>query len=192
MIDSDLFFPDEFLAEEISVATDRDSFEYRVEEWKRGEIRVLFLTGLGGAGKTTYTRELSEATGARVLSLDGYVKGLLRAKYGVGAVREDFPGLMRAHGVETLLEANPVGRLIIEGGQLCWLDPDKLAEHAVFVIRTSLVKSTWRSILRDFTKEHWQQYHSVTPLFHAKINLKTLKALRGMIRALKASKGAEP
>ena len=65
------------------------------------------------------------------------------------------------------------------------MNPDDLSNHAVLIIGTSFAKSTWRAILRDFTKEHWEEYGSIAPHVHTKFNVMTYKDLRDIIKQLK-------
>lgn len=170
-------------AENIGALMSVENFEYRLDEWKRGKVRVLFLSGLSGGGKTTYARVLAEQTGAKLRSLDGYFKGLMRSKYGQFN-SEEYPQLVYSHGVKELLADNPDGQVIIEGAQVCWMNPDDLRDHAVMVVGTSFVTSTWRAILRDFSKEHWEEYGTISPRHHTTFNLKTFKSLKGVVERL--------
>ena len=169
--------------ENIGVFRDVENFEYRFDEWKRGDLCVLFLSGLSGGGKTTYGRVLAEQTGAKLRSLDNYFKGLLRSKYGQFS-SEEYHRLVYGKGVRELLADNPDGRIIIEGAQVCWMNPDDLKDHAVVVVGASFATSTWRAILRDFSKEHWEEYGTISPRHHTTFNLKTFKSLKGVIERL--------
>ena len=170
----------------LGILRDIENFEYNVEAWKKGAARVLFLSGLSGSGKTTYGRTLAAENGATLRSLDKYLKPLLREKYGQFS-SEEYHRLVHDEGVRVLLEDNPVGRVVFEGGQICWMNPDDLRNHAVIVVGTSFAKSTWRAILRDFSREHWEEYGHIAPHVHTAFNLKTFEPLRGVIRRLQAS-----
>lgn len=176
----------EVLREDLGVLRDIENFEYNVDAWKRGEVRALFLSGLSGSGKTTYGRTLAAENGAQLRSLDKYLKPLLRFRFGQ-FTSEEYHRLVFEQGIKVLLEDNPSGRIVFEGGQICWMDPDELRRHAVIVVGTSFAKSTWRAILRDFTREHWEEYGHIAPHVHTAFNLKTFEPLRNVIRKLKAS-----
>ena len=176
----------EVLREDLGVLRDIENFEYNVDAWKRGEVRALFLSGLSGSGKTTYGRTLAAENGAQLRSLDKYLKPLLRSKYGPFS-SEQYHRAVYDHGVSDLKEDNPEGRVIFEGGQICWMNPDELRDHAVIIVGTSFVKSTWRAILRDFSREHWEEYGHIAPHVHTAFNLKTFQPLRSMIRQLRGS-----
>ena len=164
------------------VATGED-FEYRMDEWHNGQARVMFLSGLSGSGKTSLGRELAEQSGATLRSLDQYLKPMLRAKYGQIS-SEQYHQLVKRVGIATLLADNPTGRVIFEGGQICWMDPDQLKDYPVVVMGTSFMKSTWRAILRDFSAEHWEEYRSISPHVHTAFNLKTIGPLKAVVAHL--------
>ena len=175
------------LQEDLRVFRNVEDFQYRTDEWRNGKVRVLFLSGLSGSGKTTYGRRLAAETGATLRSLDGYLKKMLRAKYGQFDSTRYYE-LVYAHGVRVLLEDNPSGRLIIEGGQICWMNPDELKQHAVMIMGTSFTASTWRAILRDFSKEHWEEYGHIAPHVHTSFNLKTFSSLRSVMQRLQLTR----
>jgi shikimate kinase len=173
---------EEMLNEGIGVLASVENFEFNVDAWRRGEVRALFLSGLSGSGKTTYGQRLSKESGATLRSLDRYLKPLLREKYGPF----DAEGYQKAvfdHAVKELLQDNK-GRVIIEGGQVCWMNPEELRQHAVVVVGTSFLASTWRAIKRDFERDHWQEYGTIEPHTHTKFNLKTFAPLNDVMRKL--------
>ena len=184
--DFEMALSENVLQEDLGVLLDIQNFEYNVDAWKKGEIRTLFLSGLSGSGKTTYGRVLAAENGAQLRSLDKYLKPLLRAKYGQFS-SEEYHRLVFEQGVKVLLEDNPSGRIVFEGGQISWMNPDELKNHAVIIVGTSFAKSTWRAILRDFSREHWEEYGEIAPHVHTSFNLKTFQPLRGIIRQLKSS-----
>ena len=67
------------------------------------------------------------------------------------------------------------------------MNPDELKDHAVIIVGTSFATSTWRAILRDFSKDHWEEYGEIAPHVHIAFNLKTFQPLRSMIRHLRSS-----
>ena len=184
--DFEMALSENVLQEDLGVLLDIQNFEYNVDAWKKGEIRTLFLSGLSGSGKTTYGRVLAAENGAQLRSLDKYLKPLLRAKYGQFS-SEEYHRLVFEQGVKVLLEDNPSGRFVFEGGQICWMNPDELKDHAVIIVGTSFATSTWRAILRDFSKDHWEEYGHIAPHVHTAFNLKTFQPLRSMIRHLRSS-----
>jgi hypothetical protein len=175
---------------ELNLFSSIENFEYRLDEWKQGKIRALFLCGLSGSGKTTYGRSLATENNCTLVSLDNYLKPLLRQKYGQFS-SEEYHQKVFDYGTEELLAANPSGKVIFEGGQICWMDPDKLKDHAVIIVGTSFLTSTWRAVLRDFSKEHWEQYGHIAPHVHTAFNMKTFLPLRKVLSHLQKIKTNE-
>lgn len=162
-----------------------ENFEYRFDEWKQGKTRVLFICGLSGSGKTTYGRELAQETNSTLISLDGYLKPMIRDKYGKDITSSQYQQRVFDSGIEDLLKANPAGKIIFEGGQICWMNPEKLKNYSVIIVGTSFVTSTWRAILRDFSKEHWEEYSHIVPHVHTKFNLKTFFPIKNVLLSLR-------
>jgi hypothetical protein len=185
-VDFEMSLAENVLQEDLGVLRNIENFEYNVESWRKGDVRALFLSGLSGSGKTTYGRTLAAENGATMRSLDKYLKPMLRVKYGP-FTSEQYHRAVYDHGVSELLADNPDGRFVFEGGQICWMNPDELKDHAVIIVGTSFATSTWRAILRDFSKDHWEEYGHIAPHVHTAFNLKTFQPLRSMIRQLRSS-----
>lgn len=130
------------------------------DKWMNEDLRVLFVTGLSGGGKTTTSIALAELLDVKVVSLDQYIRPLVRKEFGLKQ-----PNYERAYyeqGIEILLKDNPYGRLIIEGAHIEDFDPSKLKDHALIIVRTSLIASCWRAIKRNLQKEHLQKHNVKT------------------------------
>ncbi len=175
---------DDINLEGLNIVQSIENFNYKLDEWKRGEIRALFVVGLSGSGKTTFAKKLSIDTNIKMVSLDGYLKKLLRGIYGQFN-SEEYHKLVHDNGLKLILNDNPKGQVIFEGGQICWMNVEELCEHAIIVIGTSFLQSTWRAILRDFTKEHWEEYGHIAPHVHTSWNLNLFKPMSDMLDKLK-------
>lgn len=170
--------------EGLNIVKNIENFNYKLDEWKRGNIRVLFIVGLSGSGKTTFTRKIAEESGAKMVSLDGYLKKLLRSKYGQFD-SDEYHRLVHEHGLELILKDNPKDQIIFEGAQTCWMKLEDLKEYAIIIIGASFLQSTWRAILRDFTKDHWDEYGHIAPHVHTSWNLNLFRPISNMLDSLK-------
>ena len=104
----------------IKLYKDVKNVEHQLKEWKEGRVNILFITGLSGSGKTTLAKKLAKEHNAKLVSLDQYLKKLMRKN----VLKEDldYEEVGYLKGVQYLLEDNPEGRIIFEGGQLHWLN----------------------------------------------------------------------
>lgn len=161
----------------IKAIRNKASGQHNLAKWVEKEVRVLFITGLSGSGKTTAAKDLATMAGAKLVSLDQYLRKLIRDK-----LKENSPDYEKAyheHAIRLLLEDNPEGQLVIEGAHVAKFNQEELKQHAVVVMGTSLLVSTWRACRRDFTKEHWQRWKAIRPDIHIKYNLKNYAQLKG-------------
>ena len=173
------------LHEGLGIFASIENVEYRCDEWRsRRGPRALFVVGLSGSGKTTVARKLASTAGASLVSLDGYLKRLLRSRGYDISTMEKYRATLWSHGVEEILADNP-GHIVIEGGQIGWLNPAALQEHAVIVLGTSFATSTWRAILRDFERDHWEAYGTISPHVHTKFNLLTFRPIGRIMEHLR-------
>ena len=169
---------------ELGLFQNADNVEYRLDDWRAGRVRVLFIGGLSGSGKSTTAKKLAEETGARVVSLDGYLKALLRRNGHDADDHAERERVLYEKGVDMILCDNPSGQVVVEGAQIVWLNPKQLMDHAVLIVGTSFAKSTWRAIKRDFEKEHWEQYGTLAPHKFIKFNVLWFKALQKLFRLM--------
>jgi len=161
-----------------------ENIEYRLDEWLEGKLDKLFVIGLSGSGKSTICKQISNDTKAPVKSTDFYLSARLRELYPNKSSQERKEFLFN-EGVQFLIKDNPVKRIIFEGVQLSWLNPEELKNHAVLVIGASFTVSTWRAMMRDFTKEHWKEHGNIAPHEHIKSNLKIFNNINKIMNKLK-------
>lgn len=152
------------------------SIIYNFDKWLSGEKRLLFIIGLSGSGKSTMAKQVSLMNDAECLGLDRYIKKLIRTK--TGQNNPDYEKEAFEQGVKLLVEDNPKGQLVIEGGQLLWFNPEDLKNEAVIIVRTSLVVSCWRACKRDFDKDHWEKYGTISPQIHVGINVRDFRKMK--------------
>lgn len=152
------------------------SITYNFDKWLSGEKRLLFIIGLSGSGKSTMAKQVSLMNDAECLGLDQYIKKLIRTK--TGQSNPDYEKEAFEQGVKLLVEDNPKGQLVIEGGQLLWFNPEDLKNEAVIIVRTSLVVSCWRACKRDFDKDHWEKYGTISPQTHVGINVRDFRKMK--------------
>lgn len=152
------------------------SVNHQVADWMQGKTRVLFIGGLSGSGKSSKAKYFAQVRHAKVVGLDLYLRQLVREK--TGSQTPDHHKEVFENGVKWLLEAHPEGQLVIEGVQVAWFNPEDLKPYSVMIVDTSWVKSTWRTICRDFTREHWEVWKCINPRGHIRFNLKHWYQLR--------------
>lgn len=160
----------------INIIKTKDLIEHELWHWTEDFTRVLFITGLGGSGKTSLAKNYAELLGAKYVGLDQYFKQLIRTN--TGEENPDYERHAFENGVQWLLADNPTGRIVIEGAQVRWLDPNQVMSHSYMLLRDSLVTSTWRACKRDFTKEHWAKWKRVVPHKHLWWNLKAFNQMK--------------
>ncbi len=160
----------------IGILKSECSIEHQLMNWLCNENRVLFICGLSGSGKTTIAKEFAADFNAKHVCLDRYIKPLLRSKAVV--FNPDLHQIAFDQGVQLLLEDNPEGKLIIEGAQVSWLNPEALKQHSYVLLRTSFLTSCYRACMRDFSKEHWKKWKTISPQTHIGWNIRILKSMR--------------
>lgn len=131
------------------------SSDHNFGKWVEGDVRVLFLTGLSGSGKTTAADELGDLLDAKVVHLDQYLRPLIRSKVGDNP---DYEKVYFEQGVKLLLEDNPEGKIVIEGCHITWFNINELKEHAVLCMNVSLYLSCYRALRRALSLTSLKEY----------------------------------
>lgn len=165
----------------INIIIPQHPLENLTEHWVEGYERVMFICGLGGSGKTTTGKDYAETWEGKHVPLDQYFKQLIRDK--TGNPNPDYEAEAYKHGVKWLLEDNPEGKVVFEGAQVRWLNPNEVAYYSYLLLRESFVTSTWRACKRDFSKEHWEKWHSIVPHKHFYWNLKAFWKMKKFYKA---------
>lgn len=125
-----------------------ENYELNFDKWKTGEIKILFIIGLSGSGKSTLADKLAKEYQCRKVELDFY--GLL--------VRRESPEIEEMSSQERnryivnhVIEHYKNERVIIEGAQIIYCDPEVISQYAVIAMGTSAMTSTFRGIKRSLT-----------------------------------------
>ena len=140
-----------------------DDEKYDFDKWKNGDLPFLFVIGYSRSGKSTISRELSDNTGAKHISLDRYLMDsakennrnivTLEAKEWKELFKESMINLFQE------LDSSKKEKIIIEGIQI----PDLLVfdwgipiaknfiENGAFIIKgTSYITSSYRVIIKNW------------------------------------------
>lgn len=140
-----------------------------VDAWIRGDDNILLISGLSGAGKSVFARTLARQHAVPYQSLDRYLRQHLIDQIGPFS-KPEYPVRMREHGLALIRRLHPHDRIILEGGQLLWLDPAALSTTPYILLQTSWLTSTCRAMARDFEAVHYAQYGRILPLHWVKTN----------------------
>ena len=128
----------------------KDSLKYRFDEWVRGDIKLLFITGLSGSGKSTLAQNLAKEFHCKNYEIDFY-GDIVKKKH--PEIRQLDGDAKKLAKIKYIIEdAVATGkRCIIEGGQIAYLDPNMFLDYSVIVTGTSFLVSTYRMAKRGFT-----------------------------------------
>ena len=72
---------DACLQENINIIFSDDDVVKNLDQWKKGSIKILFITGLSGSGKSTLARKLQSKYKAEYISLDDVLNDIFKKKY---------------------------------------------------------------------------------------------------------------
>jgi cytidylate kinase len=154
--------------------------EYKVEDWIVGKEKILFITGYSGSGKSTLADQMARTHNAYHIELD-MVNINLKLMYGED-VYHGWTHPQYSAAVFHWLELWFLNeRVVVEGGQVLKLDFNWVSKHSFIITKAGIIKSSVMAIIRDFKKEHWARYKSITPLYHIKKNLVWRKRLERFI-----------
>lgn len=139
--------------EEAILFNEKDT-QYRLEEWKKGHIKNLYILGYLGSGKSTTSKELAKQYKATLIELDvlreEYVDKLLKDS----TSPEDEEGLYDKF-IEHLkkIAKKTTKRIIYEGIDVLWIDRKLVLSQSVIIKGTSALISTWRAWKRDLKRK---------------------------------------
>ena len=149
-----------------SLIFSKDRLELNLSNWAPGKNNILYVTGLSGSGKTTYSEELEKAGEGVVFELDGIFlcydssnRGIIKRleredddyKYHTPkskVTRKQFKRWINS--VIRYMREDPETKYIVEGVQI-YEYPGPLVDLAhdpVVIIGTSVLKSIYRRIKR--------------------------------------------
>lgn len=144
-----------------------DDISFNFNKWKADKVKILYVVGFSGSGKTTTAKKIAEEYGVELIETDGWMS--------------DHPNMSWDKKVSTLIEyikarKKVKQRTIIEGIMMVDLFAfnenvfDCFEDTASIAKGTSFVKSTWRALFRDApdSKHSWWK--------HLKSRYKTNKA----------------
>lgn len=149
-----------------SLIFSKDRIELNLSNWAPGKNNILYVTGLSGSGKTTYSEELEKAGEGVIFELDGLFlcydssnRGIIKRleredddyKYHTPkskVTRKQFKRWINS--VIRYMHEDPETKYIVEGVQI-YEYPGPLVDFAhdpVVIIGTSVLKSIYRRIKR--------------------------------------------
>lgn len=149
-----------------SLIFSKDCLELNLSNWAPGKNNILYVTGLSGSGKTTYSEELEKAGEGVIFELDGLFlcydssnRGIIKRleredddyKYHTPkskVTRKQFKRWINS--VIRYMHEDPETKYIVEGVQV-YEYPGPLVDFAhdpVVIIGTSVLKSIYRRIKR--------------------------------------------
>jgi energy-coupling factor transporter ATP-binding protein EcfA2 len=124
-----------------------NNIHYNFSKWLSNKTKYLFIAGLSGSGKSTIARKLAKFYNAEYIELDlANLELKQNPDYPRNVSREEKWNFI----LKTLMAQFPGKKLIIEGCQLPWVDFNIIKDHAIILIGTSLLKSSYRSWIRSF------------------------------------------
>ena len=149
-----------------SLIFSKDRIELNLSNWAPGKNNILYVTGLSGSGKTTYSEELEKAGEGVIFELDGLFLGHDSSNRGIikrleredddykyhtpksKVTRKQFKRWINS--VIRYMREDPETKYIVEGVQI-YEYPGPLVDFAhdpVVIIGTSVLKSIYRRIKR--------------------------------------------
>lgn len=158
-----------------SLIFSKDRLELNLSNWAPGKNNILYVTGLSGSGKTTYSEELEKAGEGVVFELDGIFlcydssnRGIIKRleredddyKYHTPkskVTRKQFKRWINS--VIRYMHEDPETKYIVEGVQI-YEYPGPLVDLAhdpVVIIGTSILKSIYRRIKRAESSDRRNQ-----------------------------------
>jgi ABC-type oligopeptide transport system ATPase subunit len=152
--------------------------KYQVEEFESGKIKTLFITGQSGSGKSTLGRKYAEELKIPIYGLDEVIDNYKYTDEQLKEIGQDLYEYFQSDGsdfrinkksevrvplvnskkfIEFILKRN--SRCIVEGIHIFllfsedMLNIDQLKNSAIIIKGTSGLKSTYRSVKRDYESD---------------------------------------
>lgn len=127
--------------EAIEEGINTKDFEYKVDDWINDKVKILFITGMTGSGKTTLGKKMAKKYNCDFIQLDDIYRKLSK-EYTTKPKSEDI--INRA-----ILESNN-RKCVIEGIHILFLDEfDIIKQNALIIKDINPIKSTINAINRD-------------------------------------------
>jgi len=107
-----------------------------INNFTEGKSRILFITGISGAGKTTLAKKLSLDLNLELFSID-------KIRYKLGILKKKNPEVYKMfyiYLVNSLIESKR--QLIIEGVGVLNLDYRYLCNQPLIIVKSSVLKSS--------------------------------------------------
>jgi len=126
-----------------------NNYELNFNEWINGQNNILYVTGLMGSGKTTFTKLLAKQYNCPLIELDMFIKEKIDQKIKDAYNNKDFIDYFFK---ELNKETKKHNKVIVEGIQILYLNDYKgyLSQaDSIIIINKSFIKSTINSIKRD-------------------------------------------
>ena len=159
--------------------TTKNDLNLRVNEWKQGKIKTLFITGYLGSGKTVTGKELAKKYNAEFIELDSYrekeINRLIKkdiSKITTEQVDKLWDTILK--DLECRIELNKK-RLIIEGIEIVFMTRKVVLSQAVLIKNTGLFKSTYRACKRNIQNKFENGYENESIFYIIKDTIKNQK-----------------
>ena len=157
---------------------DSKDIKYQVEEFESGKIKTLFITGQSGSGKSTLGRKYAKELKVPIYGLDEVIGNYKYTDEQLKEIGQDLYDYFQSDGsdfriskksevrvplvnskkfIEFILKRN--SRCIVEGIHIFllfsedMLNIDQLKNSAIIIKGTSGLKSTYRSVKRDYESD---------------------------------------
>lgn len=132
-----------------------DNVTHKLNEWKNGTVKSLFIVGFIGSGKTTVSKELSKQYNCPAYSLDSWSQDFVKRH-----PRDDDDDTLDPRFIKEIEDETKTtkDRIILEGIHGFWIDRKILLNNAIIVMGTSLTTSAFRAWRRNVLLQKEEGY----------------------------------
>ena len=155
-----------------SILLDDKDFTYNLDKWENKEVPILFIGGLMGSGKSTLAKQLANKYNAQYVEMD-IISANLKTKYG-DRIKSDKAFLSNKY-IEYLTDLLKTtgNQLVVEGLHMRFISLDFIVQNAVYIVKTSYLKSFIRTQKRQFEPDYIKRYgFNINPGYFLKGNKK--------------------
>ncbi|MBF0208464.1 MAG: hypothetical protein HQK53_16420 [Oligoflexia bacterium] len=140
-------------------------YQKGLDDWIKGKVKVLFITGICGSGKTTYAKTIARANGAKLIELDE-VRRNIKSKIAPISDIEQKSNIIVS---EALLKSNE--KVVVEGVEILYCQQIINSEKfPLIIIDENLTLVACRAIYRDIIGYNALKRHPEIRLLSEKIH----------------------